>query len=68
MTRWYRAPEIIVTQKRYDKSVDIWSCGVILGELLLLANKQDNSSIQKYSAKHSHLFPGNSCYPISPIE
>ena len=41
MTRWYRAPEIIITEKRYDKSVDIWSCGVILAELLLITNYQN---------------------------
>ena len=52
-TRWYRAPEIMVSQRCYHKasqfllltfhkeeefdffSVDIWSCGCILGEMLL---------------------------------
>jgi len=34
-TRWYRAPEVIVGWSEYTKSVDIWSIGTILAELLL---------------------------------
>ncbi|XP_077990919.1 uncharacterized protein LOC144445251 [Glandiceps talaboti] len=34
-TRWYRAPEILLASKRYTKGVDMWSCGCILGEMLL---------------------------------
>jgi mitogen-activated protein kinase 1/3 len=34
MTRWYRAPEICLTEKHYDKAIDIWSIGVILSEML----------------------------------
>merc|ERR1712187_202857 len=33
-TRWYRAPEIILGSTNYTKSIDIWSCGCILGELI----------------------------------
>eukprot|EP00871_Galdieria_phlegrea_P002128 jgi/Galph1/2916/GphlegSOOS_G1561.1 len=34
-TRWYRAPEIILTNyTRYSTSIDIWSAGCILGEML----------------------------------
>lgn len=32
-TRWYRAPELILSTKNYTKSVDIWAIGCILGEL-----------------------------------
>ncbi|CCE65725.1 hypothetical protein TPHA_0M01500 [Tetrapisispora phaffii CBS 4417] len=31
-TRWYRAPELILSHNEYDKSIDIWSCGCILAE------------------------------------
>ncbi|XP_064625084.1 extracellular signal-regulated kinase 2-like isoform X2 [Lineus longissimus] len=34
-TRWYRAPEILLASNRYTKGVDMWSCGTILGEMLL---------------------------------
>ncbi|XP_051467357.1 mitogen-activated protein kinase 15 isoform X2 [Apus apus] len=34
-TRWYRAPEILLSSPRYTKGVDMWSLGCILGELLL---------------------------------
>jgi serine/threonine protein kinase len=35
VTRYYRPPEILFGAKHYDPSVDIWSAGCILGELLL---------------------------------
>jgi len=34
ITLWYRPPEILLGDCVYDKSVDIWSTGCILGELL----------------------------------
>jgi serine/threonine protein kinase len=34
ITRWYRPPELILT-RNYDTSIDMWSAGCILGELLL---------------------------------
>ncbi|GAB1300048.1 Mitogen-activated protein kinase 1 [Apodemus speciosus] len=33
-TRWYRAPEIMLNSKGYTKSIDIWSVGCILAEML----------------------------------
>ena len=33
-TRWYRAPELLVESKKYDKSVDIWALGCIVPELI----------------------------------
>jgi serine/threonine protein kinase len=32
--RWYRAPEIMLNSKGYTKSIDIWSVGCILAEML----------------------------------
>ncbi|NXN73182.1 MK15 kinase, partial [Himantopus himantopus] len=34
-TRWYRAPEILLSSQSYTKGVDMWSIGCILGEMLL---------------------------------
>ncbi|KAI8971734.1 kinase-like domain-containing protein [Mycotypha africana] len=34
VTRWYRAPEIMMSRNAYDKSIDMWSAGCILAELL----------------------------------
>ena len=33
VTLWYRAPEILLGQKRYDTSIDMWSAGCILAEI-----------------------------------
>lgn len=33
-TRWYRAPELLLSWKEYDCSVDVWSIGCIFAELL----------------------------------
>ncbi|TIB70124.1 hypothetical protein E3P77_00111 [Wallemia ichthyophaga] len=33
-TRWYRAPEIMLTFKQYTSAIDIWSVGCILAEML----------------------------------
>ena len=34
-TRWYRAPEVMLTAAKYSKAIDIWSVGCILAELFL---------------------------------
>lgn len=33
-TRWYRAPEILLSSGKYTFGVDMWACGCILGELI----------------------------------
>lgn len=33
-TRWYRAPEIMLTYQNYSPAIDIWSTGCILAELI----------------------------------
>jgi mitogen-activated protein kinase 1/3 len=59
VTRWYRAPELILVQP-YTSAVDIWSLGCILAELLSM---QDGNYQER-----SPLFPGGSCYPLSGKE
>ena len=33
-TRWYRAPEVILSWKQYTAAIDVWSVGCILAELI----------------------------------
>jgi serine/threonine protein kinase len=35
VTRWYRSPEILLLNTNYGVSIDLWSTGCILAELLL---------------------------------
>lgn len=35
VTRWYRAPELLLGQSRYNESVDMWSIGCFIAELFL---------------------------------
>jgi len=34
VTRWYRAPELLVENQKYDEGIDVWSVGCILAECL----------------------------------
>jgi len=34
VTRWYRAPELLLNNQEYDNKIDLWSLGCILGEML----------------------------------
>jgi len=34
VTRWYRAPELLVENETYDAAIDMWSVGCILAEFL----------------------------------
>ena len=64
-TRWYRAPEVILLDKNYDKAADIWSLGVLLSELIYCSNPYSGS--QNFTPDNRYIFPGKSCYPISPL-
>jgi serine/threonine protein kinase len=35
ITRWYRAPELLLSANNYTTSVDMWSVGCIFAEMLL---------------------------------
>lgn len=34
VTRWYRAPELLLSCDHYTAAIDVWSVGCILAELL----------------------------------
>eukprot|EP01018_Ginkgo_biloba_P008431 Gb_29783 [translate_table: standard] len=34
VTRWYRAPELLLSCEEYNTSIDVWSVGCVLAELL----------------------------------
>ncbi len=59
VTRWYRAPELILIQP-YTTAVDIWSVGCIFAELLSM----QEGSVPSYEDRVP-LFPGGSCFPLS---
>jgi mitogen-activated protein kinase 1/3 len=61
VTRWYRAPELILLEKDYGPAIDMWSVGCIFGELLGMMK----ASAPTYSDRRP-LFPGKSCFPLSP--
>ena len=33
-TRWYRAPEVLLSWKKYSSAIDVWSVGCILAEMI----------------------------------
>ena len=63
MTRWYRAPEVILIEN-YNSKVDIWSIGCIFAEALKCSDKYLKPDSTKNSAHV--LFRGAMCYPMSP--
>ena len=60
-TRWYRAPEIVLMETTYGSAMDMWGIGCIFAELLQMLSL--NKSL---FGLRMPLFPGTSCYPLSP--
>eukprot|EP00930_Biecheleria_cincta_P061717 TRINITY_DN47282_c0_g1_i1.p1 TRINITY_DN47282_c0_g1~~TRINITY_DN47282_c0_g1_i1.p1 ORF type:complete len:419 (-),score=82.31 TRINITY_DN47282_c0_g1_i1:69-1325(-) len=59
VTRWYRAPELILLQDDYNQQIDVWSVGCIYAELIQMLEGT-------HLEDRGPLFPGSSCYPLSP--
>ena len=53
VTRWYRAPEIILLDSYYGPPVDVWGVGCILAELLTMNRKNAATQYDR-----EPLFPG----------
>ena len=61
VTRWYRAPELILLEREYTKAIDVWSLGCVIAELCGMLKENFATFMDR-----SPLFPGNSCFPLSP--
>lgn len=61
VTRWYRAPELILLEKDYGPGIDIWSIGCVFAELLGMMKEHAPTYLDR-----KPLFPGKSCFPLSP--
>lgn len=61
VTRWYRAPELILIEKDYSGAIDVWSVGCIFAELLMMIKENAKTYVER-----TPLFPGKFCFPLSP--
>eukprot|EP00919_Chromeraceae_sp_WS-2016_P073639 GHVR01174145.1.p1 GENE.GHVR01174145.1~~GHVR01174145.1.p1 ORF type:complete len:441 (+),score=78.27 GHVR01174145.1:52-1323(+) len=61
VTRWYRAPELILLQENYTAAIDVWSVGCVFAEMLNMTREN-----VPYHTDRGPLFPGSSCFPLSP--
>lgn len=62
VTRWYRAPEVILMSqnREYLPAIDMWSVGCIMAELFQMME----SNCPDPMGRHA-LFPGRSCFPLT---
>ena len=35
VTRWYRAPELLLLQQKYTEVIDVWSIGCFIAEMFI---------------------------------
>lgn len=60
-SRWYRPPEVILTQKYYNQKIDIWGLGCVLAEMLFVIQNGgkclDSPDHKKSSASRSEKSP-----------
>ena len=61
VTRWYRAPELILIEADYTSAIDVWSVGCIFGELMMMIKENAATFLER-----TPLFPGKFCFPLSP--
>jgi mitogen-activated protein kinase 1/3 len=61
VTRWYRAPELILIETDYTSAIDVWSVGCIFAELMMMIKENAPTFLDR-----TPLFPGKFCFPLSP--
>ena len=61
VTRWYRAPELMLLASEYSGAIDVWSMGCIFAELLQTLEPVSDDAVPPSRT----LFAGESCYPLS---
>jgi mitogen-activated protein kinase 1/3 len=64
ITRVYRPPEVILTEREYHCNADIWSMGCCAAELIWSIDEYRPPQILCQNDKL--LFKGTSCFPLSP--
>jgi serine/threonine protein kinase len=67
-TRWYRAPEVILSWRKYNSSIDVWSVGCILAELILRKPLLPAGSEEEQLSMITKLLGNPSSKLISQIE
>lgn len=71
-TRWYRAPEIMLTFKEYTKAIDVWSVGCILAEMLsgkpLFPGKDCTSFTDNGGLLWNQIPTGSGIHSVSPFQ
>ena len=66
-SRWYRPPEVILTQRHYDTKMDIWGIGCVIAEILLLLEiEATGKPDRELNIEDMFMFPGSSCFPLTP--
>lgn len=74
VTRWYRAPELLLGDVHYGPAVDMWSLGCVLGEMYfrapILAGDSDRDQLSKIFQRcgplNQETFPGWDALPGFP--
>ncbi|KAM3136858.1 hypothetical protein pb186bvf_011117 [Paramecium bursaria] len=71
VTRWYRAPEVLFSQSEYTASIDIWSIGCILAELLgrtiLFQGRHPREQVEKIIAVLGKPKPEDTPYQVDKV-
>ena len=61
VARWYRPPEAILGNSKYNEKLDMWSVGCIMAEMAFVWRNTNRKP-----GEDRYIFKGSSCYPLSP--